>query len=201
MSSCWRMGVQVKNVKILWKIFQKILIPFSVLRLSSCGFTLRLRLRSARRPQGGVWGGGGGIKKQISSYPFFFVYIGRIFYSFRKYIYLNCLSMKQLDFFIWTVFLWNNSIFLEKINVKTGLKMEFCPKSTPFFTNFLAICAWPFFFCRFWPIFLFLQRICFFELSFYETIWFFLKKCQNESKNGVLLPPPKKLKKMFVFFF
>ena len=44
MSSCWRMGVQVKNVKILWKIFQKILIPFSV-----------LRLRSARRPQGGVW--------------------------------------------------------------------------------------------------------------------------------------------------
>ena len=40
MSSCWRMGVQVKNVKILWKIFQKILIPFSVLRLLSCGFTL-----------------------------------------------------------------------------------------------------------------------------------------------------------------
>ena len=31
------MGVQVKNVKILWNIFQKNLIPLSVLRLSSCG--------------------------------------------------------------------------------------------------------------------------------------------------------------------
>ena len=46
------MVVHIKNVKILWKIFQNILIPFSVLRLSSCGFTLRLRLQLARRPQG-----------------------------------------------------------------------------------------------------------------------------------------------------
>ena len=148
-------------------------------------------------------------------------FFGRIFYSSREYVYSNCLSAKQLDFF-------------EK-NVKTDSKMEFCPKNKnplflPIFTNFFVfgggdlcqkpkqtfraiVCLCliddcrippfcikslrrkniqmksqlrilggkepfpphqePCFFGRFWPHFLFLQRICLFELSFCETTRFF----------------------------
>ena len=56
-----------------------------------------------------------------------FANIKQFFYSSREYVYSNCLSLKQFDFF-------------EK-NVKTGSQLKFWPKKCPLFTHFLPKCA------------------------------------------------------------
>ena len=113
-----------------------------------------------------------------------------IFYSSRKYIYSNCFSTKQLDFF-------------EKM-WKWAQKWSFAqnvPLFLPIFTDFWAKSDDPFCFGRFWPHFLFLQEICLFELFFYETTRFFWKNVKTGSKmefcpkqNPLFLP-------IFTYFF
>ena len=126
----------------------------------------KIQVKSQSKNQGGKKG-----PPPLQQPLFFFANMNRFFYFSRKCVYSNCLSTKQLDCF-------------EK-NVKSGSKMEFCPKSTPFlpiFTDFWATWDWPFIFGRFWPNFLFLPEICLFVLSFYETTRFFWKNAKTGSK-------------------
>ena len=92
---------------------------------------------------------------------FFLADLGQIFYCSRKYVYLNCLFMKQFN-------------FLKKY--KNRFKNGVLPKKVFFFTNFLEKYAWPF--CLFWSILT--------EL-FISPENMYLKKCKNRFKNGILL--------------
>ena len=101
------------------------------------------------------------------------------------------------NMFIWTFFLWNNSIFF--LNVKTGSKMEFSPPKYPFLPLFGKNVLDLFFLPILSDFFIRLGNM-FIWAIYLRNNSIFWKKCKNEFNNRVLLPPPI-IEKNIVFFF